>query len=77
MPTGLPACVAPNAWAASSITGMPRAFATFKMPVRSHGLPNRCVTTIAFVRSVSRAATVSGVTFPVRGSTSANTGIAP
>ncbi len=45
--------------------------------VMSHGLPNRCVTMIAFVRSVMRAAIVSAVTLPVRGSTSANTGIAP
>ncbi len=43
----------------------------------SQGLPKRCVTMIARVRSVMRAAIVSAVTFSVRGSTSANTGMAP
>ena len=43
----------------------------------SHGLPNRCVTTMARVRSLKPAAMVAAVTLPVAGSTSAKTGIAP
>ncbi len=42
-----------------------------------HGLPNRWVTMMAFVRGVIRASIVSAVTFIVTGSTSAKTGMAP
>ena len=40
-------------------------------------LPNRCTAMTAFVRGVSAARTVSGVTQNVSGSTSQNTGRAP
>ena len=67
------AAEAPAAWAASSSTGTPSA------SISSTGatLPNRCTTITAFVRGVSAARTVSGVTQNVSGSTSQNTGRAP
>ena len=72
-PAFCPPSVAPAAWAASSSTGTPSS--------RSSGmgatLPNRCTGTIALVRGVSAARTVSAVTQAVSGSTSQNTGTAP
>ena len=67
------AAAAPAAWAASSSTGTPRASISFTGAT----LPNRSTTITAFVRGVSTARTVSGVTQNVSGSTSQNTGRAP
>ena len=77
VPTSLPFWVARKACAQSSITGMPCLSPTALMPMTSQGLPKRWVAMIAFVRLVMRAATASGVTFRVTGSTSAKIGIAP
>ena len=67
------AAEAPAAWAASSSTGTPSA----SISATGATLPNRCTTITAFVRGVSAARTVSGVTQNVSGSTSQNTGRAP
>ena len=63
----------PIACAASSSTGTPSA----SISATGATLPNRWTATTAFVRSVSAARTVSGVTQNVSGSTSQNTGLAP
>src|SRR4051794_997579 len=63
----------PKACAASSISGSPRSASS----VSGAGRPKRWTGMIAFVRSVTRAATSSGSRFIVAGSTSANTGVAP
>ena len=54
VPTVRPPDVARYAWAQSSTTGTRCLSATVMISPISHGLPNRCVTTIAFVRSLSR-----------------------
>ena len=64
---------APNACAASSISGSPSAASS----ASGAGRPNRCTGMIAFVRGVIRAATSSGSRFSVTGSMSAKTGVAP
>jgi hypothetical protein len=65
--------VEPAAWAASSSTGTPSA----SISAMGATLPNRCTAIAAFVRGVSAALTVSGVTQYVLGSTSQKTGRAP
>ena len=72
-PARRPWRVEPAACAASSSTGTPSA------SISSTGatLPNRSTATTAFVRGVSAARTVSGVTQNVSGSTSQKTGRAP
>ena len=62
--------VEPAACAASSTTGTPSA----AISATGATLPNRCTAITAFVRGVSAARTVSGVTQNVSGSTSQNTG---
>ncbi len=64
---------APNACAASSITGSPSSASRSS----GAGLPKRCTGMIAFVRAVMRAATSSTSTLSVTASMSANTGVAP
>ena len=64
---------APNACAASSRSGTPSAASS----ASGAGRPKRCTGTIAFVRSVIRAATSAASRFDVAGSMSANTGVAP
>ena len=64
---------APNACAASSISGRPRAASS----ASGAGRPKRCTGMIAFVLGVIRAATSSGSRLRVTGSMSANTGVAP
>jgi hypothetical protein len=64
---------APNAWAASSRSGMPSAASS----PRGAGRPKRWTGTIAFVRSVIRPETSAGSRLSVTGSMSANTGVAP
>ena len=72
-PARAPPSAAPAACAASSTTGTPSS--------RSAGIgatfPNRSTGTIALVRGVSAALTVSGVTQNVSRSMSQNTGRAP
>ena len=63
----------PNACAASSITGRPSCASS----PSGVGRPKRCTGMIAFVRSVTRAATSSASRLSVAGSMSANTGVAP
>ena len=65
--------VDPAAWAASSSTGTPSA----SIARTGATLPNRSTAMTAFVRGVSAARTVSGVTHIVSGSTSQKTGVAP
>ncbi len=64
---------APNACAASSITGRPSA----AISASGAGRPNRWTGMIARVLAVIRAATSSGSRFRVAGSMSAKTGVAP
>ena len=64
---------APNACAASSISGSPSAASSPSCA----GRPKRCTGTIALVRGVIRVATSSGSRLSVTGSMSANTGVAP
>src|SRR5437763_16495282 len=59
------------------MTGRLYFFASSMIGAIAHGLPKRCVTMIAFVRSLIFAAIVSAVTFSVFGSTSAKTGTTP
>ncbi len=63
----------PAACAASSSTGTPSA----SISATGAMLPYRWTAITAFVCGVRAAATVSGVTQPVSGSTSQNTGRAP
>ena len=63
----------PSACAASSSTGTPSA----SISATGATLPNRCTTITTFVRGVSAARTVSGVTQNVSGSMSQKTGFAP
>ena len=64
---------APNACAASSISGSPSAASS----PSDAGRPKRCTGTIAFVRVLIRVATSSGSRLRDTGSMSANTGVAP
>ncbi len=64
---------APNAWAASSISGSPSAASS----ASGAGRPKRCTGMIALVRGVIRRATSSGSRLSVTGSMSAKTGVAP
>ena len=72
-PALTPSRSAPAACAASSTTGTPSS----RSPGIGATLPNRSTGTIAFVRGVSTAPTVSGVTQKVSRSMSQNTGRAP
>ena len=77
LPALRPSSVAPNAWAASSITARPWRLATSRRPGISAGPPNTCTATMARVRSVTAASAACGSRLNVPGSMSANTGVAP
>ena len=63
----------PNACAASSTSGSPKA----RSSSIGAGRPNRCTGMIAFVRSVIARSTSAGSRFSVAGSMSTKTGVAP
>jgi hypothetical protein len=69
--------VQPIACAASSITGMPRWFASSMIGAISADWPKRCTGMIALVRGVIAAIAARVSMLNVPGSTSTSTGVAP
>ena len=77
LPALCPSKLAPNAWAASSISAIPCRSASSRNAPQSPGCPKMCTSTIARVRSVTAASAATGSRQSVTGSMSAKTGVAP